>query len=352
MAIVKRGTRYYAVVIHNGRQVWRAGGTSERSAKKVEAELVSQIARGEYRELKRATFNQFQKMWWTDYASVHLKRSTQDEYALYVRKHLAPYFGGSQMKAISPQFIQRYVTLKLDSGLAPKSVRNHLVVLSSIFHRAVAWDYVATNPMSKDRVEWPKKPYAAVRYLSVEEVQRLLAATDLTWRTIFLTEVMTGLRMGEIRALRWGDIDFELGRIHVAQDLYKNEADTLKSEKSRRTIPVSPRLLSALFDRKLDAPASAMDLVFCKPDGAPITPYSIRAALKKALTAAGLERIRFHDLRKTFSTVLVQLGENPKVVQELLGHADVNLTMSIYTAAMPDTKVSAIGRLESAFFDD
>lgn len=348
MAIVKKGDYYYVALRIDGRQKWYAAGKLKRDAIALEAEKKHNLARGTYREIKKATFEEFVKMWRAD-ATRDLQPSTRDEYECYLRKHLVPYFGRMQLRDISGHVIQRYINIKLDSGLSNKSVRNHLAPLGNILSRAVAWDYLAQSPMPnviRPRREAPKK----ASYLTAENVRRLLNSAEEPWRTLLLTTVMTGMRQSELLGLTWAHVDFDAETIAIEQKLYKGELGETKTTSSNRVVPMSPQLSAALLMHKVNAPASPLDLVFTRSDGQPLSKRTCGTALKHALEAAGLEHMGYHALRHTFSSVLVANGENVKVVQELLGHSNTAMTM-YYTHTFDGAKASAVHRLEERIFE-
>jgi len=341
MAIIERNGNYNAVVRANGKQVWRSGGKSRKRAQQLEAELKTDIRRGSYKELTKARFEEFVQMWQRDYVSARLKRSTQDEYASYLKKHLLPVFSGMQMSRICRHDIDKYISQKLAEGCAPKSVRNQLTCLSSIFSKALAWRYVSENPVLGG---WPEKQSAEGKHLSPEDIRKLLAASPEPWRTLFLAAVFTGMRQGELLGLTWGCVDFEEEIIRVEHGMYKGQLDTPKTKASRRKIPMTPQLRDALLDHKISAPASEMDLVFSRTHGEPLCKRTVTAAFQRALTAAGLAKIRFHDLRHSFASVLIESGASPKIVQELMGHSSVNMTLGIYTHVFDEQKQLAVGK--------
>lgn len=345
MAVAKKGNRWYAVVRIDGRQRWFAAGPLKRDALALEAEKLHKVARGEYREIKKATFAEFVEIWRRD-GTRDLQPSTIDEYECYLRRHLLPRFGSLQMREVTTHAIQRYINDKLDSGLSGKSVRNHCAPLGNIMSCAVAWDYLAVSPMPN--IKRPRRePHKKAGYLTAEKVKSLLAAADEPMRTLLLATIMTGARQSEILGLGWGQVDFDAQTISIVQKLYKGELGDTKTESSNRVIPMSPALSAALLMHKVNAPASELDLVFTNAGGRPMSKKACSEGLKRALSVAGLEPIRFHDLRHTFSSVLMANGENVKVIQELMGHSNSAMTMH-YTHTFDGAKASAVQRLEAA----
>jgi integrase len=189
--------------------------------------------------------------------------------------------------------------------------------------------------------------------LSAEEVRVLLAACDDQHRALFSTAVMTGVRLGELLALKWDDVNWRGGTIRVRRSLYKGEFVEPKTSRSVRVIGMSNRLAAILLEHKLAAPYSPFDLVFPTPAGTPMEPANLRHRVwSDTLTRSKLRRIRIHDLRHTFASLLINQGENLKYVQAQLGHSSITTTVDRYGHLMPDAHRGANDRLDSTLFGD
>jgi len=204
--------------------------------------------------------------------------------------------------------------------------------------------------------------------LRPDEIQLLLKHADEPYRTLFLTAILTGMREGELLGLQWGDIDWHHGVIHVQRSLYwyhrhelveHNEQDgvafrfsTPKSPNAIRTIDLTPKLKEVLELHRLTCPAGPDDLVFCTKNGTPLNPHNMyNREFLPTLTRAGLRRIRFHDLRHTYTTLMIAQGENVKYIQRQLGHASIQTTLDTYGHLLPDTKERRVGeRLDAQVF--
>jgi len=157
--------------------------------------------------------------------------------------------------------------------------------------------------------------------LTPPEIRRLLDAADEPVRTLLLCAVLTGMRRGELFGLRWEDIDLEGHRVFVRRALWRGKFVTPKSRRSRRTIDLAPTLRSALA--KLPSRFQG-GLVFCGTDGEPINPDNFaHRDWARVLRRAELRRIRFHDLRHTYASLLIAQGAHPKYIQAQLGHASI-----------------------------
>jgi integrase len=190
-------------------------------------------------------------------------------------------------------------------------------------------------------VEWLRPPKPEFDFLTYEEAERLLKAADGEWRTMILVALRTGLRFGELIGLRWQDADLVAGRIMVRQNIVKGIVGTPKSGHARE-IPLGDEVLKALKShRHLRGP-----LVFCTMDGEEFTVGEPRYALERICRLAGLRQIGWHVLRHTFASHLAMRGAPLKAIQELLGHATIQMTMR-YSHLAPEVAREAVRLLDA-----
>jgi integrase len=189
-------------------------------------------------------------------------------------------------------------------------------------------------------VEWLKPPRPDIDFLSFEDADRLVDAAIDEWRTMILVAMRTGMRQGEILALRWEDVDLKAGRITVRRAICKGAISVPKSGKGRE-IPLGDEVLAALkAHRHLRG-----ELVFCELAGGMLTPGAVKHPLWRACRKAGIRLIGWHCLRHTFASHLVMRGVPLKVVQELLGHATMNMTLR-YAHLSPEVARDAVRALD------
>jgi integrase len=270
------------------------------------------------------------------------KRTTIQDYRGYLRGHFAPYFGDRQIDKIDPDWVAAYLRRKLEQGYASKTIQNHLNFLHGIFAFAVRRQWVSSNPVALvDRPKKNRSPRRRIRYLQPSELDRLVLAVPndelgRVERPLYIGAAMTGLRQGELLALRWVDIDWVAGRIRVAESLSRRELDSPKSHEGR-SVPMADRLARELerhFQRS--AYRANNDLVFCHPHtGETLEPSTVTKRFKRALKAAGLRELTFHELRHTFGTQMAAVGTPLRAIQEWMGHADAKTT-EIYRHYAPD----------------
>jgi integrase len=271
------------------------------------------------------------------------KRTTIQDYRGYLRRHLDPFFGNRPLDRIDGARVTSYIKRKRADGLSSKTVQNHLNFLHGVFAFATKRGWVASNPVAQvDRPKKARSPHRRLRFLSPAELDALIRAVpddrlgDVE-RPLYLTAAMTGIRQGELLALRWCDVDWAAGRIRVADNYTRGEFDTPKSEFGRRSVPMADRVARAL-ERHFQQSLYRTDdnLVFCHPDsGHVLDPSKLRKRFKEALTCAAVNQITFHELRHTFGTQMAAAGAPLRAIQEWMGHGDAKTT-EIYAHYAPD----------------
>ena len=164
---------------------------------------------------------------------------------------------------------------------------------------------------------------------------------------------MTGMREGENLGLKWDDIDWVAGQIHVKRNYHHGSFYKPKSKASRRKIDLAPQLITQLKTWQLACPPNKLDLVFPTRNGKPIDGTSMfRNKFLPALKTAKIPKIRFHALRHTFASLLIDQGENPKYIQRQMGHSSINITFDIYGHLMKDTNEEAARKLGDTIFGE
>jgi integrase len=269
------------------------------------------------------------------------KLSTVQTYASVVGVQLAPFFAKRTLDQIGRREIEGFVAHMARSGRSAKTTLNALGVLHSIFEYARREGWVEANPCTL-----VDKPRAAdsdpdIRFLEQEEVEALLRGVPDDYlgpieRRMYLTAAMTGMRQGELLALRWRDIDWQAQRVRIRRNFVRGEFGTPKSRRSTRSVPLADRLAGEL-DRLFQDTSYGRDddLVFAHPHtGKPIDRSKLLKRFKAALRRAGVREIRFHDLRHTFGTRMAAHGVPMRALQEMMGHRDFKTTL-IYADYAP-----------------
>lgn len=350
-SIQKKGNSYYVVFrifdASTGKKKlrWVPAGTSKREAERQLTEIVGEVQNGTYREIKKITFAEYAALWLDSYAKSKTKLSTFESYKHIIKNHLTPVMGDYLLTELDTGRLQRYVAMRLGT-VKPKTVINELVPLKEMFKHAVLWGYLKVN--AAEYVERPRVEREEMEILTPEEVGLLLDHSSPKRKTLFLTAVLTGMRRGELLGLKWGDIDRNYTQIHVRRSLWKGQFVTPKSKKSERKIDLSPHLAEALRQHKLTCPASELDLVFCNSEGAPVEPDNmVKRDFLPVLKKAGINRVRFHDLRHTNVALRIEQGQNIKYIQHQLGHASIQTTLDRYGHLLTDVNTEQARKLDS-----
>lgn len=336
----------------HGRQVKRriglvrvAGGRAGLSQTQAEAELRRLMAETEVkpRAGERLDVEEVARRYRLHAERRGRKRSTVQNIESEVRVHLAPFFAGRALDAVAPEDVIDLVLTLEDKDLAPKTIRNVVATLSALFNFAMAPQrrWATGNPCVG--IELPAVPDSGeIRFLTLDEVDALVKHArpgefQLLDRAIFLTAAMTGLRKGELVALRWKDVDWLAARIRVRQNYVRGKFGTPKSKRSTRSVPMADQVAGAL-DRlyKQSGWQGDGDLVFAHPrTGGTLPKANVTRRMRAALKAAKLDSShRFHDLRHTFGTRMAAASVPLRTLQEWMGHRDL-ATTQIYADYAP-----------------
>ncbi len=286
------------------------------------------------------------------------KKSHRLTVAADIRNHLAPHFGERTLDQITPEDIEHYIAAKTrkeprggtsDSrreekaeGLAVKTIRNHLNTLHSLFELGLRRGWCNRNPVKLADRPVIKKAETRIQFLEQGELEQLLATSypDDAWGqvepTLYLTAAMTGLRQGELRGLRWRDVDFDARKVRVVTTFVRGEFAEPKSVGSARSVPMAERVSDALAELRERSPYSHDgDLVFCHPEsGRPLDSSKLIRRFKQALERAEVHQITFHELRHTFGTRMAAAGVPLRTIQHWMGHAD-SKTTQVYAHYQP-----------------
>ena len=272
------------------------------------------------------------------------KRTTIEAYDSMIRVHLVPFFAGRTLERIGRREIQALIAHMMRTGSSAKTTRNALGILHSIFEYARREGWVQSNPctlVDKPRVGDGDPD---IRFLEPEEIEALLRGVpddDLgrVERRMYLAAAMTGMRQGELLALRWRDVDWPALRVRIRRNFVRGEFGTPKSKRSSRSVPLAVRLAGELDRLHQETPYRRDDdLVFAHPHtGKPIDRSRVLKRFKAALKRGEVRSVRFHDLRHTFGTRMAAQGVPMRALQEMMGHRDFKTTL-IYADYAPSAR--------------
>lgn len=299
---------------------------------------------------------------WLESAAHGLAPRTRTRYRNHITLSLAPALGRFRLARLSPQPIQALYARKLAEGVAPATIRQMHAVLRRALGEATQLGLVPRNVATLVKV--PRAARPEMHVLSPDEVNLLLDAVEGDrLEALYVLAVRTGMRLGELLALRWTDVDLQ-GKspaLHVRATLRYVNADTYffespKTAKSRRRIRLGSDALDALRNhraRQLEERLAVgpawhdEDLVFSTKTGGALCGNHLSGRdFQLLLKRAGLPRIRFHDLRHTCATLLLRRDVNPKKVQEMLGHSTVAMTLDMYSHFLPDMQQDVVDAMD------
>ena len=312
------------------------------------------------------TVAQFLTHWLEDVHMQSIRPRTYERYEEIVRLHLVPGIGHHQLQKLSPQHLQSFYKKKLQEGLSTTTVNCFHSVLHKALETAVRWNLIGRSPC--DLVSPPRRRHFEIQPLNMQQIQQLLAAArGHRQEALFILALATGMRRGELLALKWQDLDLEQGTMQIRRILTRipsklpgkgfEEAEP-KTDRGRRNIVLPAFTVEALKQHRLRQREARLkagpawqehDYVFCTSIGTHLNPTKdVLNVLKAFLEKAGLPAIRFHDLRHSSATMLLGMKVHPKIVQEILGHSQISITMDIYSHVLPTMQEEAMRKIDEA----
>lgn len=367
--ITKRGKDSYSIVVSMGerdpetkkyKQHWETVRGTKKDAEKRLAELLNQIDKGLYIKPEKTTLAEYLERWLKDYVWPNLAPRTAEGYEHIIRKHLIPGLGKIQLSQLKPEHIQNYYAKQLstggqeEKGLSATTVRHHHMCLHSALKTAVKWELIARNPI--DAIDPPHCHKQEMHTLTEAEVHKVLEiARETPYFALFYLALFTGLRRSELLALKWSDIDLNMGQLSISRSLHSLAGGKIiirqtKTARSTRTVALSPSTVKVLKDHKGKQQAFRLlaglclnedDFIFTNIDGKPLLPNTITHNWIKIIRKAGLNGIRLHDARHTHASLMLKQGVHPKIVQERLGHSSIQVTLDTYSHVTPGLQQAA-----------
>lgn len=356
-----------SITLENRKRKVIYGKTRKEVQEKLKAALHAQ-QQGTLITARQQTLKQYIEDWLENTHRQNIRPRSYERYEEIVRLHIVPAIGNIPLQKLTPQRLQKLYSDKLKEGCSAVTVIAIHNLLHKALDNAVRWELVAQNVCKK--VSPPRRVRPEMKSLTPDQVQKLLeAARGHPQEALFILALSTGMRRGELLGLKWQDINFTEGTLQVRRVLSRVPTKMVeqigqryieaepKTPKSRRSIALAAVGLDALKlhrERQLKMREKAAeawedhDYVFCTPTGKYLTPgHNALVQLKMLLEKAGLPDIRFHDLRHSAASMLLSMGTHPKVVQELLGHSQISMTMDIYSHVLPSMQREAMSKLDA-----
>ena len=367
-SIRKRGEKSWELTIDLGkdsagkrrRKFVNVKGTKAEAQKKLR-ELLTTLDKGMSVDTSKATVAEFLEQWLTDYAETNTAPRTVQGYRGVVRRYLVPSVGRIPLVKLTPQDVQSLYAGMLGKGLSAQTVVHAHRVFREALKHAVKWQLLMRNVC--DAVDPPRPRRKEMSTLVGADIQRFLdAASGSPYGPVFFLALYTGMRRSELMGLKWSAVDFRHKTISVTQTIVRITGQGLKTmepktSRSRRLVSLPPdavALLAGMKAKRLEDLESLgmvwkeSDYVFCRIDGSLIDPDTITHVFADIIKQAGLPHIRFHDLRHTHATMMMEQGVNPKTVADRLGHASVVITLDTYSHVLPGLQEEAALKFQQA----
>jgi integrase len=370
VVIRQRKGAWWVFINHQGRRKAKrvgAGPSGKKAAELAAIQMQAQLALGNTSTFQPApaqqaiTVQDYALEWLRTHASQVCKFSTVRGYEVNLRRHVFPVLGAKSLAALERADCRTLIVACREKGWSPKSLENICRTLSSVLTQAVEDKVLAVNPAFRLGRYYKKAdhPKPEIRPLTREEAAWFLAQVqEYAPREypLFLCALRTGMRLGELLGLHWGDVDFHGRFIEVRRNLVAGRLTTPKNGKTRR-VDMSAQLTQVLWEtltvRKEETLRQGWkhlpDWVFCNEAGKHLDGDNLRhRVFHRVLAKAGLRRIRLHDLRHTFASLLIQQGESLAYVRDQLGHASIQLTVDTYGHLIPGANRQAVDKLDDA----
>ncbi|MBT9171959.1 MAG: Transposase [Syntrophomonadaceae bacterium] len=331
-------------------------GQTRKEAVEGMQKATAEIKSGGYIEPTKTTFGEWLDKWLTAYKKGQIKTSTYESYETLINVHIKPALGKIPMAKLQANALQSFYNQKLESGrhdgeggLSTRTTRYLHAIIRQALQQAVKEGLLIRNvadatspPTIRNKQMQPLVEAALVDFLEAAKEDRLFAA--------YLVAATTGLRRGELLGLCWDCVDLERGVIAVSRQLITLKGgafleETTKSKSGRRSVTLTDDATRELKSHRkrqaqekllLGAAYQDSGLVFCREDGNPLDPGRFTKSFQRRLEAAGLPKVRLHDLRHTHATLLLARGIPAKLVQERLGHSSITMTLDLYSHVTPE----------------
>ena len=305
------------------------------------------------------TFGKWLDFWYQNYSKPKLRPTTQAGYENAIYKHIIPALGKTLLSELSTNDLQQfYATLKKEGrlirtesygkGVSDRTVWSCHTRIRTALDRAVQDGLIRINPAADCKL--PPQTPKEMQFLSREEMKRfLIQAREEGYYELFLLELATGLRRGEVLALQWDDLDIETGVLCIQRQVYRANGELVvsapKTKAALRTIVLPPALLSVLEEYHQQVDSRWMFPSPAKEDS-PLDPATVRKRLQTILEHAGCKRVRFHDLRHLFVTTALENGMDVKTLSAITGHVSTKTTLNVYTHVTDTMRQTAAAKID------
>ncbi|GIO39056.1 site-specific integrase [Paenibacillus antibioticophila] len=359
---IKKGKEHYYYAFEVKKKDGSRKTIKQRGFKgKTEARAAERQARvdwekGQYIDPSKMTVTEYMDYWLEN--KHNISDETLETNKGHIKNHITPAIGSIPFQKLTVDDIHHLVKSMQDKELADGTIRKVFNLIQTAYNSAQVKELIVKNPFSLlDKGSRPKPSEAKVDYWSVDEVKHFFSVLNHRQRILFILAIYTGMRRGEILGLRWKDIDFENSQIRIRQTLKPRQKIKKggKNSNAERSITCSNFVKSELRKHKTMVIQECWDqkrefndegFVVCHSDGKPMNVGNFHRFWKRILANNNMREIRFHDLRHTCASLLLTSGAHPKVVQELLGHSSIKITLDTYSHLMPNMQGEAVDKLD------
>lgn len=350
---------YYAFEVKDDKgkrkTIKKRGFKGKKEARDAEALARTEWLKGSYVDPTRIIYEDYIKEWLENKQDINKKTRYVNEG--HLRNHIIPELGHLPLQKINVVHIEKFIKTLQDKKLADGTIKKIYNIVQTSFNSAIKKELLIKNPFSLlDKSSKPRSGTPKVDYWTKDEVKAFLSGFEHRNKIIFILAIYTGMRQGEIMALRWRDVDFENKMLRIRQilDFDGKIEERVKTDAGYRSVTVSEKVLSELkkhrsmiIQEKLIAEEYVdHDLVVCQTNGKPSSKTNFHKFWMRQLNKTGVRKIRFHDLRHTCASLLFSANVHPKVVQELLGHKSIKVTLDTYSHMMPNMQSDALKALD------
>lgn len=353
-------------------------GKTQQECRDKLIETLQSIKNQTFVEPHKITVESWMDTWLKEYKKDNIRPTTYSSYEYIIRVHIKPNLGKAYLRDLRPEQIQKFYNERKSSGLSSRTVRYIHTILHEALEQAVKNNLIVRNVT--DATTLPKQEKKEMRVLTVEEQNRFMEVLSADkMGIIFKLDLATGMRKGELIALTWNNVNLRDGVIRVTRSLSRTRVNfdkeskenktaviiqKPKTKKGERSIPLFDSIITDLKKHKEAEKEKLKNLgwddikikqhfkdglVFTNELGGHIEPRNLSRKFYSLVKAAGISKANLHCLRHSFATRLLEMGVSPKVVQEILGHSTITLTLDTYSHVMPELKKAAVDKLSGLF---
>lgn len=329
------------------KQKTKSGFKTKKEAESALNEIIYELTKGTWIQPQEITLKEFALDWYENY-KFKLRTTTAEQYESKIHNWIIPFLGKVKLQDIKPIHAQKFSRHLLEN-LEQSTAYKVYAVIKLIMNHAVEMELMNKNPFNNiSMIKSKKKTLVTWKFDELNHFLEVAKKYDKEgfYYKLFATAAYTGLRKGELLGLRKSDVDFNKNKLTIKQSISETkkgvQLSQLKTPSSYRQVAIDSFVSSILKEQiqknnkmklKLGPEYQDNDLIFCHLDGIPYRPTSINRPFRKYIELSGVPPIRFHDLRHTHATLLLELNVNPKIVADRLGHSSVKITLDTYTHA-------------------